>query len=739
MRHGLIHDGVNSRSEHFISSIGPHAANQSMPRVELQNFADQVMKEMQETGSRIQQKCCDEIKDVGVQLCRQLRKEIRGALSHSPKDGVSTKCSSRRTLDGMEEAVEEQSDSDEISQFGSRLELPHALQYAQTAEAVKKSKGQESWDIVRNVDSTASSTITEAQFNVHMNSSDKTRMEHPFQPNHNVNSEAEGSDRMHSVLPGDSYCRGAMWQERTDMERTSTSPETGECASRRLADQNAWVAEDCSNLEARHSGINADHRKSMVSHASTPQYSHRLTLACEKARASRLKVRKRCFEMTASEVLSSHAFNNLIGSIIMMNALTIGLQTDHMAQNATEDLPLTFVVIEQLFLIAFAAELCLRVYVHRLQFLFRPVKQMNSTILWNWFDSLVVLPQLTEEALNIAAKSADVDMKNFRLMRVLRILRLMRVLRVMRVLRLISELRTIVSSLAGSMNALFWAIMLLLLMIYIVGVFFTQQITQARIEQSSGQKSDDLITLSKYFGSLGRSILSLYQAISGGLDWDSLADPLVSTVGPFVALAFSAYIAFAVLALLNVVTGVFVQTALQSAKDQEDRFLSEQIVSLFSNREEDSPTGASKAITLDEVDEVLTNPRTQKEWKAIDVKPAEAKYLFTLLDTHQNGSVEFEEFLSGCLRLHGTAKSIDMLTVMQELRGFSNSVSTQVTIIADRIDRLEFLMEESSTRSVGKLELLLDKFVSKLAHDVDPVMNPSQVEVLKKESMALLG
>jgi len=66
-------------------------------------------------------------------------------------------------------------------------------------------------------------------------------------------------------------------------------------------------------------------------------------------------------------------------------------------------------------------------------------------------------------------------------------------------------------------------------------------------------------------------------------------------------------------------------------------------------------------------------------------------------------------------------------------------VSTQVTIIADRIDRLEFLMEESSTRSVGKLELLLDKFVSKLAHDVDPVMNPSQVEVLKKESMALLG
>jgi len=48
-------------------------------------------------------------------------------------------------------------------------------------------------------------------------------------------------------------------------------------------------------------------------------------------------------------------------------------------------------------------------------------------------------------------------------------------------------------------------------------------------------------------------------------------------------------------------------------------------------------------------------------------------------------------------------------------------------------------MEESSTRSVGKLELLLDKFVSKLAHDVDPVMNPSQVEVLKKESMALLG
>merc|ERR1712176_665092 len=107
---------------------------------------------------------------------------------------------------------------------------------------------------------------------------------------------------------------------------------------------------------------------------------------------------------------------------------------------------------------------------------------------------------------------------------------------------------------------------------------------------------------------------------------------------------------------MNVVTGVFVQTALQSAKDEEDSFLTDQIVTLFDMTSRDKVA----KITFEEIKSCLNDPDTSKEWKSINVQPEEAKYLFELLDIDESGIIQFEEFLSGCLRLHGNAKSMDL-------------------------------------------------------------------------------
>jgi len=161
--------------------------------------------------------------------------------------------------------------------------------------------------------------------------------------------------------------------------------------------------------------------------------------------------------------------------------------------------------------------------------------------------------------------------------------------------------------------------------------------------------------------------------------------------------AFTAYIAFAILALLNVVTGVFVQTALQSARDEEDAFLTDQIISLFHMRANAELAGLGKSaqtLTSDEVEEVLANQgEAVKEWRAIDLKPEEAKYLFNLLDIERKGEVDFEEFLSGCLRLKGSAKSIDMLAVMQEFRSFVRKYNYQHKTLDERVERIRVSLE----------------------------------------------
>jgi voltage-gated sodium channel len=373
---------------------------------------------------------------------------------------------------------------------------------------------------------------------------------------------------------------------------------------------------------------------------------------------------KQWWELTADDVLNSQKFDNFIGMLIAINALTIGYQTDYMARNEIVVAPFGFVVVERIFLVFFFSELSLRLYVNKVKFFYK------GSVKWNWFDFLVVMSQLLEEVMGSVARifQGSSFLENFKLMRLLRVLRLMRVLRVMRVLRLITELRTIVSSIVGSMKSLLWTVVLLVLMMYMVGIYFMQTVTTHLVMMNSETRDKPSNrVLMEYFGSLPRTILTLYQAMSGGFDWDTLADPLTKETGWWVGLAFTSYIAFALLAIMNVVTGVFVQTALQSAKEEEDAFIAEQIVTLFRSGGGD---GGAHYITSDEIYEATTNPKTANEWKAINVTPSEAMYLFNLLDIDGLGQVLFEEFLSGCLRLHGGAKAVDVLTLMQELRKF---------------------------------------------------------------------
>jgi len=294
-------------------------------------------------------------------------------------------------------------------------------------------------------------------------------------------------------------------------------------------------------------------------------------------------------------------------------------------------------------------------------------------------------------------------------------LRLVRILRVVRVLHLISELRAIVSSIVGSFKSLVWVVVLLLLMMYIVAVFFTQSITDHLVELKKTAEetgvayslSTEEKVLTTYFGGLGRAILSLWQSMSGGLDWDSLAGPLYNKISFITGFAFTAFIAFALLALMNVVTGVFVQTALLSARLEEDSFMQSQIVALFNIADRNHQ---SAVITWEEIVESLADPKQAKEWKSIGVQAEDARYLFTLLDLDGTGSVAFEEFMGGCLRVSGDAKALDLLTVMQENRRNEDFVRQRFEAVtgavADIHETVKESQEDIQTTSTDLKELM---------------------------------
>eukprot|EP00927_Polykrikos_kofoidii_P011849 TRINITY_DN15068_c0_g1_i2.p1 TRINITY_DN15068_c0_g1~~TRINITY_DN15068_c0_g1_i2.p1 ORF type:complete len:576 (-),score=113.97 TRINITY_DN15068_c0_g1_i2:76-1803(-) len=391
---------------------------------------------------------------------------------------------------------------------------------------------------------------------------------------------------------------------------------------------------------------------------------------------------KHLWHMSARELLDSSKFDNLVGTLILINAIVLGVQSDYAARKLTDEFPPIFSIFERIFCVAFTSELFLRLYVMKLEFFYRTP---CSVLAWNYFDLLVVSSQWLQEILElVATSSGGKDMKSFRLLRVLRILRLVRILRVVRVLRLISELRTIVSSILGSFKSLAWTMVLLLLMIYIVGVYFLQSVTDVLVGKETAELKEQELALRYHFGSLGRALLSLWEAISGGEDWNKMIDPLIAVTGVGVGFVYIAYISFALLALMNVVTGFFVHTALLRAKKEEEIFVADQIVSLFNMSEETEITTLSQ----EEIVAVLHDPECAREWKAIEIMPEEANYIFRLLDIDGTGSVEFQEFLNGCLRISGPAQSMDLLTVMQEARASHRLMKEEFKAISNGIKEL---------------------------------------------------
>lgn len=360
-----------------------------------------------------------------------------------------------------------------------------------------------------------------------------------------------------------------------------------------------------------------------------------------------------------ADFVTSPAFDQISGVLILANTITIGIQTEYMAQNLSEHIPLWLEALDKLLAVCFLIELMVRIRVFRGSFFCNSDGRPQA---WNLFDFTLVLLQVVEEMMRIMIRtvSTSTDAGSMKPMRVMRILRLMRALRVMRMMRLLGDLRTIVSSVVGSLKSLGWTVLLLLMLMFVVGVYFTQVVTDTRLQDQS-QLDEELVI---HFHSLPQSVLALYFVVSGGVDWGSLCMAFMEGIGPHAGLMFVFYVAFVVLCIMNVVTGVFVDSALRNALHEDTEFTLDNLVKVFTNGDEDD----DGVLSLAEFQEIIKDPQMKVYLESIDVDMHEATILFTLLDVDGIGEVNMLEFVNGCIKLRGQAKAIDLITVLWENR-----------------------------------------------------------------------
>jgi len=228
-----------------------------------------------------------------------------------------------------------------------------------------------------------------------------------------------------------------------------------------------------------------------------------------------------------------------------------------------------------------------------------------------------------------------------------------------------------VTSIICSLKALVWTILLLLFIMYTISIFITQQVADHRHQFPAQEELGEFQALATHFGDLPQSMVSLFEAISGGQDWDVIFHPLRVNLSPHVPLVFLMYIFFAVLAMMNVVTGVFVESVLESAKRDKELFLINNVKELF----QELDGGMSAVMSEEMFRSKITSSQMQEAFKAINVDPSEAHRLFQLIDLDSSGGVSAEEFLSGCLRLRGPAKALDLSLLYRRIQEIESTLS----------------------------------------------------------------
>jgi len=156
-----------------------------------------------------------------------------------------------------------------------------------------------------------------------------------------------------------------------------------------------------------------------------------------------------------------------------------------------------------------------------------------------------------------------------------------------------------------------------------------------------------------------------------------LSDTLMVSFSPYMGVIFAFYIAFAVLAVMNVVTGVFVESAVLNAKKDADTFMINNVRDLFETVIGTTEMG-HKGMTWDDFEAHKNSIQMTDYFKSLDVDPSDARGIFCLLDSNDTGAVTFDAFVSGCVKLRGGATSLDLAILQYELRRTSDRLEGHV-------------------------------------------------------------
>eukprot|EP00927_Polykrikos_kofoidii_P086584 TRINITY_DN9741_c0_g2_i2.p1 TRINITY_DN9741_c0_g2~~TRINITY_DN9741_c0_g2_i2.p1 ORF type:complete len:686 (-),score=109.33 TRINITY_DN9741_c0_g2_i2:132-2189(-) len=309
---------------------------------------------------------------------------------------------------------------------------------------------------------------------------------------------------------------------------------------------------------------------------------------------------------------------------------------------------------EWIFGVVFALECVVMLCILRLRFFRSP---------WHVFDVLVVCAWVT---LRLEDTAFFVDPM---LLRIARLMRLARILRILRFFAVFDALHLILKSISASMLILCWSLLLLCLVIMVSSLVVSQLVSNFMRDET--HPLEDRFEVFQQWGSFTRSTETMFEITLG--NWGPPCRLLQNKVHEAWMVFFVGYKCIIGFAVVQVITSVFIQQTFKVVAQDEEMMInekkiaSERYLKNLENLFQVIDVSEDGHLSHDELVACLSDTTVQAWFEALDINVQEASTLFNLID-NGDGAISRKEFIQGMRGIRGNARSVDIKSLMKEVK-----------------------------------------------------------------------
>lgn len=292
-------------------------------------------------------------------------------------------------------------------------------------------------------------------------------------------------------------------------------------------------------------------------------------------------------------------------------------------------------------------------------------------------------------------------------MRTLRFARFVRIFRLARVVQAFRSFRLVIIAILESFASLGLVFLVVFFIIYMFAIFFMIGVGEYFENGGKEETRETEEALLKFYGSVPRSMMTLWMVISNGIDWITPMEPL-RDIEWWYEYVFLVYVFFMFMGVLNVVIGAFVAATAEISWKDRDVLVQQEMRKLDNYKGKlktffkEADSDGSGTLSWTEFKLHLRNPKVKAYFQALDLDVAQARVLFDMLDNDESGEVSFDEFLEGCIRLKGHARSIDVNMLMLQNEWVIAKLAEFIGVAEENFDRIGVDLSALRARSSAK-------------------------------------